>query len=298
MISFKDDFGQHWFLAKSFPLSVDLSELATFLRQKKLQYRITEEQGEQRIWVVDEKSIPALAEFIEAWLRGSVQIEIEKEPSGKAFVDALNFSQLALNLVPISCMLILLSIVGYCIVEFESQLQLAGWLTYIETNWQYGGQVRIDIIDLSQPWRIFTPMFLHFGVTHLIFNCLFVWIFGTRIERLLGFPQFLGFVFLIGGLSNIAQFQFSDNAFFGGMSGVNYGLVGFVWIRQMIAPHPLLEIPKSIIYFSLIMLLLGISGFVDRFIDGGIANTAHVTGLILGVSWGFLSGHMQSRKAN
>ncbi len=298
MISFKDDFGQHWFLVKSFPLSVDLSELATFLRQKKLQYRITEEQGEQRIWVVDEKSIPALAEFIEAWLRGSVQIEIEKEHSGKAFVDALNFSQLALNLVPISCMLILLSIVGYCIVEFESQLQLAGWLTYIETNWQYGGQVRIDIIDLSQPWRIFTPMFLHFGVTHLIFNCLFVWIFGTRIERLLGFPQFLGFVFLIGGLSNIAQFQFSDNAFFGGMSGVNYGLVGFVWIRQMIAPHPLLEIPKSIIYFSLIMLLLGISGFVDRFIDGGIANTAHVTGLILGVSWGFLSGHMQSRKAN
>jgi len=294
LTSFRDEFGTQWFLVKSFSLSVDLSEFATFLRQKRFQFRITEESGEQKVWLADENSIPVLARFIEDWQGGVVQLDIEKQAPGKAFFQFLNLGQLALSATPITFALLFFSLIGYCIVEFESILHLAKWFTYIETNWQYYGQVRIDIADWSQPWRIFTPIFLHFGLTHLVFNCLVLWVFGARIERVLGLKHFLAFVLVVGGASNFAQFQMLDNAFFGGMSGVNYGFIGFIWIRQMIAPHPLLNVPPPFIYFSLGMLVLGMTGLVDRFMEGSIANTAHVTGLILGVTWAYLSGIKQS----
>lgn len=296
LTNFRDEYGTQWFLVKSFSLSVDLSDLATFLRQKRFQFRITEEGGEQKIWLVDENSIPVLARFIDDWREGNVQIELEKQVPGKAFFQFLNFGQLALNTVPITCTLLFFSIIGFCIVEFESSFHLGKWFTYVETNWLYYRQVRIDIADWSQPWRVFTPIFLHFGITHLIFNGLFLWVFGTRIERVLGLKHFLFFVLFVGAASNFAQFQFLDNAFFGGMSGVNYGLIGFIWVRQMIKPHPLLDVPISFIYFSLGMLVLGMTGIIDRFMEGSIANTAHVTGLILGVTWAYLSGILQSSK--
>jgi GlpG protein len=55
-------------------------------------------------------------------------------------------------------------------------------------------------------WRLITPTFLHFSLTHLIFNCLWIYILGSKIEVIDGKAVFLA-LFLISGLSsNLGQY--------------------------------------------------------------------------------------------
>ena len=74
------------------------------------------------------------------------------------------------------------------------------------------------------------------------------------------------------------------------MSGVLYALLGYLWIRHWLAPQPALALPRGIIVFMLVWLLLCLSGIVDLFMRGSIANAAHVSGLLVGMALGALFG--------
>ena len=74
-------------------------------------------------------------------------------------------------------------------------------------------------------WRLITPTFLHFSFTHLIFNCLWIYILGSKIEIIDGKGIFIT-LFLITGLSsNLGQYFWTGNFLFGGLSGAVYGLL-------------------------------------------------------------------------
>ena len=45
--------------------------------------------------------------------------------------------------------------------------------------------------EMFQPWQIFTHMFMHGGVTHLLFNMLALWMFGTAVEQVFGKKKFI-----------------------------------------------------------------------------------------------------------
>ncbi len=47
-------------------------------------------------------------------------------------------------------------------------------------------------------WQLFTHMFMHGGVAHLLFNMFALWMFGTQLERIWGSRRFLIFYFLSG----------------------------------------------------------------------------------------------------
>ncbi|MCK8481448.1 rhomboid family intramembrane serine protease [Psychroserpens algicola] len=56
--------------------------------------------------------------------------------------------------------------------------------------------------DLFQPWQIFTHMFMHGGVTHILFNMFALWMFGTAVETQLGSKKFL-FLYISAGLGAV-----------------------------------------------------------------------------------------------
>jgi membrane associated rhomboid family serine protease len=56
--------------------------------------------------------------------------------------------------------------------------------------------------ELFQPWQIITHMFMHGGVTHILFNMFALWMFGTAVETQLGSKKFL-FIYMSAGFGAV-----------------------------------------------------------------------------------------------
>jgi GlpG protein len=136
----------------------------------------------------------------------------------------------------------------------------------------------------GQVWRLVTPILIHFGWLHLLFNLFMLRDLGTIIENRLG-PGYLGFfVLLLAILSNLAEYAWAGQPTFGGMSGVVYGLFGFWWIRGKYDGAAIWPINQTTVQILLIWYVLCLVGII-----GSIANVAHTAGLVLGMAWGYLS---------
>ncbi|WP_114717379.1 rhomboid family intramembrane serine protease GlpG, partial [Vibrio cholerae] len=128
-----------------------------------------------------------------------------------------------------------------------------------------------------QIWRWVSHALLHFSVMHIAFNLLWWWQFGGDLEQRLGSVRLIK-LFVVSAIISGAGQYWVEGANFGGLSGVVYALAGYLWILGQRAPQLGLSIPRSLMGFMLIWLVLG---YVQPFM--AIANTAHLAGLISGV---------------
>ncbi|MEF2509142.1 rhomboid family intramembrane serine protease GlpG [Vibrio mimicus] len=128
-----------------------------------------------------------------------------------------------------------------------------------------------------QIWRWVSHALLHFSVIHIAFNLLWWWQFGGDLEQRLGSLKLIK-LFIVSAIISGAGQYWVEGANFGGLSGVVYALAGYLWVLGQRAPQLGLSIPRSLMGFMLIWLVLG---FVQPFM--AIANTAHLAGLISGV---------------
>lgn len=130
---------------------------------------------------------------------------------------------------------------------------------------------------LSEPQRLLGPAFFHFSWLHIVFNTMWWWQLGGGIERTFGKRALLSIFLISAIISNVGQFIASgDN--FGGLSGVVYATVGFVWWSGRLMPNKGLMLPNSIVGFMLVWLMLGMIDILPV----NVANTAHLLGLISG----------------
>lgn len=138
-------------------------------------------------------------------------------------------------------------------------------------------------------WRLLTPTFLHFSLTHLAFNCLWIYILGSKIEELDG-KGLLLFVFVTSSiLSNAGQFLWTQQILFGGLSGGVYGLLGYCFIVELDGKKGRYGLPEALYLFMLIWLLIGFTGILSVFGFGNVANTAHLIGMIAGFIIGLIT---------
>jgi len=56
--------------------------------------------------------------------------------------------------------------------------------------------------EMFQPWQIITHMFMHGGITHILFNMFALWMFGSPVEQVLGSKRFL-FIYISAGLGAV-----------------------------------------------------------------------------------------------
>lgn len=170
---------------------------------------------------------------------------------------------------------------GSVIIALMGYLGLAGddtmWSLTID---HYDVSVPLQRIREGEVWRLLTPMFLHFGALHLVFNMMWMWRLGPQVESNHGSLLMLVLVVVSEVVGNLAQYAVSGPAF-GGMSGVVYALFGFVWMRaQYDRKH---RYAMSDVNALLMMgwFVLCATGFV-----GPIANLGHAGGLVVGLAFG------------
>lgn len=151
-------------------------------------------------------------------------------------------------------------------------LSIAGYETV-------GNMIRwsgLSQVTSGQLWRLVTPIFIHYGPIHLIFNMMWLYSLGNLVEARRG-SLFLLFLVLVTAIpSNLAQYYLAGPSF-GGMSGVDYGLLGYVWIKGRYDPSAGMAIGQQTMVFMLGWLALGFFGVFS------MANGAHVGGLVMGL---------------
>ena len=143
----------------------------------------------------------------------------------------------------------------------------------------------LDAIKHGQVWRLVTPIFLHFGILHILFNLFWLRDLGAMIESRRGSFFMAAIVLVTAVLSNLAQYYFhpgshTPNPNFGGLSGVVYGLFGYVWLRGRFDPGGGIGVSRDTVIIMLLWLGVCMTGLM-----GPIANTAHFVGLLIGCSF-------------
>lgn len=169
---------------------------------------------------------------------------------------------------------ITLSIFSLCWIVFIASY--FGFAREIFSSFQFYRQLNLEEL-LSEPLRILTPAFFHFSLLHITFNTLWWWQLGGDIERQLGKGSLLHVLLLTAIVSNVGQFMVSGPNF-GGLSGVVYGLFGYVWWLGWLKPEKGLGISNALVGFLLVWLMLG---YLDV-LPVNMANTAHLLGLLTG----------------
>ena len=179
---------------------------------------------------------------------------------------------------PLTCVLIAVSVVVGVLTRLGADSPLLRSLLIADP---YSSS--LSEVMRGEVWRLITPIFVHFGLLHIFFNMLWLNDLGSMIEGRQSSWHLALLVLGIGVGSNLAQF-FVRGAIFGGMSGVIYGLFGYIWIRGRFDPASGLFLPQTTVTMMIIWFILCAVGVIPN-----VANYAHGAGLLLGMAWGYLS---------
>ncbi len=135
---------------------------------------------------------------------------------------------------------------------------------------------------IKEPYRIVTPILLHFSLIHIAFNTIWWWKLGGEIENKIGTFYLILLLVTSAVISNTGQFIVSGSNF-GGLSGVVYALVGFVWCIGHLQPKAGLQLSNFMMGFLIIWLALGFLNWLPI----NTANMAHLLGLLTGCVMAF-----------
>lgn len=185
--------------------------------------------------------------------------------------------------------LVLVSVLVTALVSIGKKPELANWLFIGKPDEVAFGKPFFYVFH-GEVWRLVTPIFLHLSFLHILFNMWWLVDLGSLIERRIGSWWFLLLVMSTAVISNASQYAWTGSPFFGGMSGVIYALVGYIWIRGRLDPTIGFVMPTSAALILLAWLALGFTGQL-----GPVANIAHLSGLIAGVLFGAGAGVMRRK---
>ena len=155
---------------------------------------------------------------------------------------------------------------------------------------EYFGLTPQHVVEQMRLWELVTWMFVHGGITHILFNMLILWMFGVQLERIWGQKFFLHYYFITGigaGLTVIVvgllPFAFAEPTYLAptiGASGAIYGLLvafALYYPETPILMFFLFPVPAK--YF---VMIIGTISFLSVPRGGGVSHVAHLGGLVVG----------------
>lgn len=189
---------------------------------------------------------------------------------------------------PVTAVLLLLNIIIFLVTDFT------GGTDNTIHMLECGAAYPPFIMENGEYYRLFTCMFLHFGIEHLANNMLVLFVLGQRLEPVVGKIRFLLIYFLggIGGnlISLVFDIKGGNYAVSAGASGAVFAVMGaMIWVvirnrgrLQDISTRQMLVMAAFSLYFG--------------FASSGVDNAAHVGGMICGILLAVVLYHPRSSK--
>ncbi|WP_025026362.1 rhomboid family intramembrane serine protease [Caldalkalibacillus mannanilyticus] len=156
---------------------------------------------------------------------------------------------------------------------FLLSIFIPSYYTYIH-YWGVGINI---FVAAGEYWRLITPVFLHAGLGHVLFNSFSLLIFGPALERILGGFRFTILYLFAGFIGNVGTFLFEAGDYMHlGASGAIYGLLGLYFYMR---------------FFRQDLIDPGSAQIVTTVLIIGAIYTAVMPGInILGHLFGFVGG--------
>ena len=147
-------------------------------------------------------------------------------------------------------------------------------------------------------WRLVTPVLVHGGLIHLLFNMYFLYLVGPLVEQLYGSARFVLLYLVTAAAGSAASFIFGGPAPSVGASGAIFGLCG-VLVAVSAVHRPILDRRGRAVMSQIGMLVVLnlVIGFGFDALGAGIDNAAHVGGLLAGLWLGFVLPPIRSTLA-
>jgi GlpG protein len=260
-------------------LDEDLSLFSRFLWQNQVRHRIFEERGRQVVEVAETATAADVRSAYEAWRRG--ELVLTRKAAGHDRHEAQR-PRTAAVLAALRRYPVLIAVLGVSLAVFPFSVQvehgrltpLVGLLTSVDL--ERGSPTTTEI------WRYVTPIFLHFSLVHLVFNVAVTADLGRRVELARGSLTLLLLIVVIAIASNAGQLLLGGNPLFGGLSGVAYGLLGYVLVSGRRHPQEgAWRIHPGFAGSLLLFLVVFSTGITEPF-GLYVANQAHWVGLATG----------------
>lgn len=200
----------------------------------------------------------------------------------KSFIERLGYC---------TSLLILICVVVFAI-QLVNETPVWNWLamekiTPVEGDrLSWNDQGFLPEVRHGQMWRLVTPVFVHGGFLHLLMNMFLFAQLSSAIERRYGWNRLLPLVIVVAVFSNMLQYVFEGPAFCG-LSGVVFGLFGFIWIQWKYYPNSGFIVPPNLTFIMLFWFVLCIVG-----LGGSIANFVHWGGLASGAVIGYVTARL------
>ena len=168
------------------------------------------------------------------------------------------------------------SLIFICILVFILMYVLGNGSTDNYTLLVFGANVD-TLTKNGDYYRLFTSMFLHIGILHLLCNMYSLYIIGKEVENVFGKVKYLIIYLLSGIAGSILSLAFNHNTICAGASGAIFGLLGallyFGYYYRVMLNN---AITRQIVPVILLNLFIG-------FLSTGINNFAHLGGLVGGL---------------
>jgi len=256
-----------------------VASLSARLWKAKIPHQVVSKEGEDseslsEVWLVREADLPLAVEILNSPESNKASNQGGKSP----LVASLGYAKVTWFFL-ITCLLVA------ALTGLGSNINYLPWFTIVPMELR-GGDLDAGTLEgalaAGEFWRLFTPALIHLGGLHLVFNLLWVWEFGRRIEVIDGRLRLFMLILASAIIANLAQY-YSGSILFGGMSGVIYALLGYMVVFDKLSPAPKYQLPTGIVVFMLVWLALGFTQFTEALGMGRIGNAAHSAGLASGV---------------
>jgi len=161
--------------------------------------------------------------------------------------------------------------------------------------------------NIATWWPIITAAFLHGGFTHILFNMLFLWVFGDNVEDSLGSVGYILFYLGATCSAGLLQYVIDPHSTIPmlGASGAIAGILGYYLV--VFPSHRIKtllfmgggmfmrELPAQIFlaYWTITQFLSGFGSLLAADGGGGTAWFAHIGGLLFGALIGFIATRLK-----